>query len=53
MGKDGNAAEIGITVIDYEGRLTCGCGKRGHWEAYCSGKNIATFVQFKLEEYRI
>jgi glucokinase len=40
VGKDGNAAEIGHVVVDTAGRLTCGCGRPGHWEAYCSGKNI-------------
>ncbi len=40
VGKDGNAHEIGHLVIDKEGGLVCGCGKRGHWEAYCSGRNI-------------
>ncbi len=39
-GKDGNAAEVGHVVVDQDGRLTCGCGRRGHWEAYCSGRNI-------------
>jgi glucokinase len=39
-GKDGNAAEIGHLVVDFEGRLECGCGGRGHWEAYCSGRGI-------------
>ena len=47
-GKDGNAVEIGHIVIDYMGRLKCGCGKRGHWEAYCSGRNIPNFVRMKL-----
>jgi len=50
LGKDGNAAEIGHFIIDYEGKLTCGCGKRGHWEAYCSGINIPKFVDTKLKE---
>ena len=49
LGKDGNAAEIGHLTIDLEGRLTCGCGKKGHWEAYCSGRNIPNFVRMKLE----
>ena len=40
IGKDGNAAEIGHMVIDFEGRLACNCGGRGHWEAYCSGAGI-------------
>jgi glucokinase len=40
IGKDGNAAEIGHIIVDPAGKLICGCGKPGHWEAYCSGKNI-------------
>ncbi|HDN01509.1 MAG TPA: ROK family protein, partial [Candidatus Bathyarchaeota archaeon] len=40
IGKDGNAHEIGHFTIDFEGRLICGCGRRGHWEAYCSGNGI-------------
>lgn len=50
LGKDGNAAEIGHVVIDPDGRLECGCGKRGHWEAYCSGKNMPNFVRMRLKE---
>lgn len=50
MGKDGNAAEIGHIVVDPDGRLECGCGKRGHWEAYCSGKNIPNFIRMRLKE---
>lgn len=45
LGKDGNATEIGHMTIDPSDRLTCGCGKRGHWEAYCSGKNIPQFAK--------
>jgi glucokinase len=45
LGKEGNAHEIGHFTIDPEGRLTCGCGKRGHWEAYCSGSNITNYVR--------
>jgi glucokinase len=50
LGKDGNAHEVGHIVIDFEGRLTCGCGKRGHWEAYCSGSNIPNFVRMRLKD---
>lgn len=50
LGKDGNAHEVGHMTIDYGGRLACGCGKRGHWEAYCSGKNIPNFVKMRFEE---
>jgi len=49
-GKDGNAHEIGHLTIDYEGKLVCGCGRRGHWEAYCSGNGIPNFVRLILEE---
>ena len=51
-GKDGNAHEVGHFVIDYQGRLTCGCGRRGHWEAYCSGRNIPNYVRMRLKEMR-
>lgn len=40
LGKDGNAHEIGHMVVDEEGKIVCGCGKRGHWEAYSSGSGI-------------
>ncbi len=50
LGKDGNAVEIGHLTIDFTGKLTCGCGKKGHWEAYCSGRNIPNFVKMRLEE---
>ena len=40
IGKDGNAAEIGHMIVDPSGKLICGCGRRGHWEAYCSGRNL-------------
>lgn len=53
IGKDGNAVEIGHIIIDHEGKLRCGCGKRGHWEAYCSGKNIPKFVKLFLKKKKI
>ena len=53
LGKDGNAVEIGHIVVDFEGRLTCGCGKPGHWEAYCSGRGIPNLVKMYLREKRI
>jgi glucokinase len=49
-GKDGNAHEIGHFTIDSDGRLQCGCGKRGHWEAYCSGRGIPNYVRLLVEE---
>ncbi|HDJ67244.1 MAG TPA: ROK family protein [Nitrososphaeria archaeon] len=45
LGKDGNAAEIGHMTIDLEDGLQCGCGGKGHWEAYCSGMGIPSFAK--------
>lgn len=44
-GRDGNAAEVGHLVVDPTGRRTCGCGRPGHWEAYCSGAAIPGFAR--------
>jgi glucokinase len=44
-GWDGNAGEVGHTVVDPAGRQTCGCGREGHWEAYCSGENIPAYAR--------
>ncbi|MDW8033753.1 MAG: ROK family protein [Nitrososphaerota archaeon] len=48
IGKDGNAHEIGHVVIDKDGLLECGCGRRGHWEAYCSGRGIVKYAKFLI-----
>ena len=50
LGKDGNGHEVGHFVIDYQGRLTCGCGRKGHWEAYCSGRNMPNYIRMRFEE---
>jgi len=44
-GWDGNAGEVGHITVDPTGTLTCGCGKPGHWEAYCSGEGIRRYAQ--------
>ena len=49
-GWDGNAGEVGHCVVDPQGRLTCGCGREGHWEAYCSGNAIPTFARLLAED---
>jgi len=49
LGKDGNAHEIGHMVVDSEGKLVCGCGKRGHWEAYSSGSGIPKLAKLIAE----
>jgi len=49
LGKDGNAHEVGHMVVDIEGKIVCGCGKRGHWEAYASGTGIPKYAKYLLE----
>jgi glucokinase len=52
-GKDGNAHEMGHCTVEVPGRLRCGCGSYGHWEAYCGGKHIPAFARLLLRtEYR-
>ncbi|WP_277553870.1 ROK family protein [Halobaculum limi] len=48
-GWDGNAGEVGHMVVDPDGAMRCGCGRRGHWEAYCSGNNIPEYAQYLAE----
>ncbi len=50
VGKDGNAVEVGHLTIDPGSTLVCGCGKRGHWEAYSSGSNIPNYARLLLRE---
>jgi glucokinase len=47
LGKEGNAAEMGHTVVK-EGGLLCGCGNRGCAEAYCSGRGIVRNARLRL-----
>lgn len=49
LGKEGNAHEIGHCIIDASSKLACGCGRRGHWEAFCSGGGIPNFAKLLLE----
>lgn len=44
-GMDGNAGEVGHTVVEPTGEMPCGCGETGHWEAYCSGRNLPRFAR--------
>jgi len=53
LGKDGNAHEVGHMVVDRDGLLECGCGKRGHWEAYCSGSGMISYARLLLEKWGI
>jgi len=49
-GWDGNAGEVGHYVVDPRGRLTCGCGHDGHWEAYCSGNAIPDYARLLADD---
>ncbi|MGQ9679502.1 MAG: ROK family protein [Candidatus Bathyarchaeia archaeon] len=49
QGKDGNAHEIGHLTIDPDSELVCGCGGRGHWEAYSSGINIPKYAEWLIK----
>jgi len=49
MGADGNAGEIGCLLIDYRGKLRCGCGRYGHWQAYSSGAGIPNYIKYLVE----
>jgi glucokinase len=51
-GKDGNAGEIGHVTVDPQERLRCGCGRRGHWEAYCSGRNLPNLAKMLASKWR-
>lgn len=48
-GRNENAGEVGHQTIDCEGFMTCGCGREGHWEAYCAGSNIPRFARTLYE----
>jgi len=45
FGKDGNASELGHQTIDASASRRCACGRWGHWEAYCSGRDIPHYVR--------
>jgi glucokinase len=46
-GHTGNAGELGHTTVDIEGRI-CGCGGRGHLEAYASRTAITAALLGEL-----
>lgn len=50
-GAAGNAGEIGHTTIDADGRI-CGCGGRGHLEAYASRTAITKTILGELRRGR-
>ena len=50
MGKDGNAVEVGHLAVEPRSQILCGCGGRGHWEAFCGGRNIPRFAAHLLSQ---
>jgi glucokinase len=48
QGSHGLAAELGHTIVQADGTL-CGCGQRGHLEAFSSGTGIERFVADQLK----
>lgn len=50
-GASGNAGEIGHTTIEAHGRI-CGCGARGHLEAYASRTAITKVILGELRRGR-
>lgn len=53
LGKMGNAHEIGHMIVDINGKMVCGCGGYGHWEAYAGGANIPKFASKLIEEWSL
>ncbi len=47
QGEIGIATEVGHIVVHDQGAM-CGCGKRGHWEAYSSGTGIENYVKAEI-----
>lgn len=50
-GADGNAGEAGHFCVDTTYLLPCGCGGRGHWEAYASGSGMPQFFREWYERH--
>jgi glucokinase len=50
-GVTGTAGEIGHTIVQYDGRF-CGCGGRGHLEAYASRTAVTRVLQAEMARGR-
>ncbi|WP_448577307.1 ROK family protein [Thermosphaera sp.] len=53
IGKEGNAHEVGHIIIDFNSELECGCGGRGHWEAFAGGINIPRVAKLLASKHKI
>lgn len=49
-GWNGNFGEVGHMTVGEE--RECGCGGRGHWEAYCSGENLVEMAE-ELHDFEV
>jgi len=49
-GSDGFAGELGHVVMRREGGRTCGCGRKGCLETYCSATGVARTAREMLEK---
>lgn len=52
QGAADSAGEVGHHMIDAEGPM-CGCGKRGCWESFVGGRNVALMLQDKIRKDNI
>jgi glucokinase len=50
VGSNGFAAEIGHVIVDPDGPL-CGCGNKGCWEQFASGRAITRAGREAVREY--
>ena len=51
-GENSAGSELGHTIIDFNDTARmCGCGKRGHLEAYASGKAVVVRAHEELERF--
>lgn len=50
VGERGNAAEVGHLTLDPDSPVPCGCGGRGHWEAFAAGDNVPTYARHLARE---
>ena len=49
LGKEGNAHELGHSVIDYNSSVKCPCGEYGHWSAYSSSRGMLNYTRLLLD----
>ncbi|MFX0002905.1 MAG: ROK family protein [Candidatus Hodarchaeota archaeon] len=53
LGKEGNAAEIGHTLVEPKSKAKCNCGAYGCWEAFSSGTGVRNRALDALNEGKL